>query len=136
MERRGGTPVAPAAYSRQSARMPFVNVYTSATLSDSQSAPLLKTLSSELAKALHKPESYVMTCLTPKTLMTFGGTDEPACYAEIKNIGTFTPEATAALSARLCEIFSERLGAAPKRIYIELSDAKAHLWGSDGETFA
>jgi len=116
--------------------MPFVNVFTSADApTPERSDALLGELSRLLAAELAKPEAYVMTSLVPRARMTFGGTKEPACYVEVKNIGAMTPELTAKLSAALCGRLSEALGVASERIYIEFAEARGHLWGHAGETF-
>jgi len=117
--------------------MPLLQIQTSARSAEA-SAPtaLLKTLSSMLARELSKPESYVMLGLEHDAELFFGGTNAPACVAVLKNIGTFTPAQTEKLSALLCAKLSEALGVAPNRIYIEFVDAKPHLWGYDGGTFA
>jgi phenylpyruvate tautomerase len=117
--------------------MPLIHVTTSRALSDpSRTQALLEALSGRLAEHLKKPEAYVMTCLTPGALMTFGGSAEPACYVEIKNIGTFTPALTVAMSRDLCTLLSLELSVDKNRIYIEFTNAEPHLWGFDGETFA
>jgi hypothetical protein len=96
---------------------------------------LLQELSALLARELGKPEAYVMTCLEPRARMTFAGTTAPACYVEVKNIGSFTPAATSRLSSLICERLSAVLAVSPDRIYIEFADARGHLWGHDGGTF-
>lgn len=116
--------------------MPLIQVFPSVEVPQSRVASLLGALSSTLATHLEKPERYVMTRLAPHAPMTFGGTTEPACYAELKNIGTMTPELTERLSATLTSILTEALGVPSQRIYIEFADEKAHLWGYDGGTFA
>lgn len=117
--------------------MPLLRIHTSAaTLRESSHATLLKTLSAELARALHKPERYVMVILENTCEMIFEGNSDPACFAVLKNIGTFTPAQTDMLSALLTEHLSRALGVPPKRVYLEFVDAKPHLWGYDGATFA
>jgi phenylpyruvate tautomerase PptA (4-oxalocrotonate tautomerase family) len=116
--------------------MPLVTVYTSAPAPDeARGSALLLQLSGLLAKQLRKPESYVMTCLVPQTRMTFAGTEDPACYVEVKSIGNITPDVTRALSADLCARLAEALGVARDRIYIEFADVQRHLWGYNGSTF-
>jgi hypothetical protein len=95
----------------------------------------LTELSRFVAEALKKPERYVMTGLTTGVTMTFAGTSEPACYVELKNIGTFTPEQTTSLSAALCSRIEQALGVPAARTYIEFTNSAGHLWGHDGETF-
>jgi len=116
--------------------MPLLNVFTSAEpLPADRADALLKALSASLAEHLQKPEAYVMTSIVPRTRMTFGGTSAPACYAEVKNVGTMAPALTAKLSALLCARLSEAFGVPSERIYVEFSEARGHLWGHDGETF-
>jgi len=117
-------------------RMPLLQILTSAKGSPQAPAGLLKNLSEQLARELGKPESYVMVSFAHTGELLFGGTSEPACFAALKNIGTFTPAQTEKLSALLGSRLSESLGVAPSRIYIEFVDAKPHLWGHDGSTFA
>jgi hypothetical protein len=117
--------------------MPFINVYTSAAPpAEERANALLLALSKTLATELGKPESYVMTCLVPKTRMTFGGTDAPACYAELKNIGALSPETTSRLSKVLCGLLSKELDVPHSRIYLEFTSNEPHLFGFNGETFA
>jgi phenylpyruvate tautomerase PptA (4-oxalocrotonate tautomerase family) len=115
--------------------MPFLRILTSARPNEKQRAPLLAELSRFVAEQLRKPESYVMTTLVSDATMTFAGTPEPACFVELKNIGTFTRDQTAALTADLCRRLESALGVPAARIYIEFTNAQGHLWGHDGETF-
>ena len=117
--------------------MPLINVYTSAPAPSAEKrTALLQSLSRTLAQELAKPEAYVMTCLVPQTSMTFAGTEAPACYAEIKNIGTLPEEKTARLSAVLCALLEKELGVPKNRIYLEFNISEPHLFGFNGETFA
>lgn len=114
--------------------MPLLKITTSMPAARDD-GKLLANLSQLCADRLGKPEAYVMTAIEHPSLMTFGGTTEPACYVELKNIGRFSPELTEQLSAELCERLSSGLGVAKNRIYIEFTDAEGYLWGHDGETF-
>jgi hypothetical protein len=116
--------------------MPLCRIVTSARVPEESRAPFLNELSRFVAEALRKPESYVMTSLVTDTIMTFAGTTEPACFIELKSIGTFTPEQTAPLTAALCARVEKSLGVAPARTYIEFTNATPHLWGHNNETFA
>lgn len=117
--------------------MPLIQVFTAQAPSAPERAnALLRSLSKTLAEQLGKPESYVMTCLVPEARMTFGGSDAPACYAKIKNIGELTPDTTARLSKVLCALLSSALGVPQNRIYLEFVELEPHLFGFDGETFA
>jgi phenylpyruvate tautomerase len=114
--------------------MPLLKITTSIAPSPDH-ARLLANLSQLVAERLEKPESYVMTSIEHPERMTMGGTTEPACFVELKNVGRFRPELTQRLSAELCERLSSGLGVKKDRIYIEFGDAEGYLWGHDGDTF-
>jgi hypothetical protein len=117
--------------------MPLINVFTSKTPPAPERVDaLLLNLSRTLARELGKPESYVMTCLNPPTRMTFGGSDAPACYAEIKNIGELSQDTTARITKTLCQLLSSELDVPQNRIYLEFTCTAPHLFGFNGETFA
>jgi phenylpyruvate tautomerase PptA (4-oxalocrotonate tautomerase family) len=117
--------------------MPLLKIQTSATATSPEAVDeLLQTLSAKLAKHLGKPESYVMTALETDARMTFGGTFDPVCYIEVKNIGRMTSEQTKTMSGDFCQEIQSRLGVPKNRIYIEFNDAERHLWGWNGGTFA
>lgn len=115
--------------------MPLLQIQTSSKVAAAP-AGLLQQLSTELAKELGKPESYVMIAFERDAELLFGGTSEPACFAVLKNIGTFTRAQTERLSAWLTERLAAALSVTPSRIYIEFVNAQGHLWGHDGSTFA
>lgn len=112
--------------------MPLLQIQASVS-----SAPngLLQALSRELGGELRKPERYVMVSFQSVPQLLFGGEPGPACFAVLKNVGTFTPAQTKHLSALLCKRLSEGLGVAADRIYLEFVSAQGYLWGHDGDTF-
>jgi phenylpyruvate tautomerase len=114
--------------------VPLVRVISSVEPPKASHA-LLRDLSALLARDLGKPETYVMTCLESRALMTFAGSDQPACYVEVKNVGIFNPETTSRLSAAISDLLTVGLGVRKDRIYIEFADARPHMWGHNGETF-
>jgi phenylpyruvate tautomerase PptA (4-oxalocrotonate tautomerase family) len=117
--------------------MPLLAITTSAPpLPPAARAEALARLSAEVARALEKPEAYVMIAVAPPATMLFGGAPEPALYAELKNVGTLAPDRVAALSALLCGALGAAFGVAKERIYIEFTNADGALWGWNGETFA
>ncbi len=116
--------------------MPLIKVQSSVTAPEKSNVEnLLKTLSAKVANHFGKPESYVMTIFESDIPMTFGGTFEPVCYVEIKNIGTMSSSQTKAMSADFCQEIEDKLGVPANRIYIEFNDAQRHLWGWNKGTF-
>jgi phenylpyruvate tautomerase len=115
--------------------MPLIKVQTSIpTPETAQVESLLKTLSASLAKHLGKPESYVMTVFEGSVPMTFGGSTDPACYVEIKSVGTMGSK-TKAMSQDFCQQVETALGVPTNRTYIEFADAQGSMWGWNGSTF-
>ncbi|HEX7597167.1 MAG TPA: phenylpyruvate tautomerase MIF-related protein [Polyangia bacterium] len=116
--------------------MPLLQLSTSAYPADEpKRARLLKGLSSLVARLLGKPESYVMISLTARAEISFAGSSAPACYAELKNVGTLSGSQTEELSKVLCQELSAGLGVPPERIYIEFTNADGAMWGWNGGTF-
>jgi phenylpyruvate tautomerase PptA (4-oxalocrotonate tautomerase family) len=116
--------------------MPLIKVQASIANPDRTTVEgLLKNLSSKLAKHVGKPESYVMTAFEPDVPMTFGGNFAPACYIEIKNVGSLTSSQTQAMSQDFSQQIEQALGVPLNRIYIEFNDAKGYMWGWNGSTF-
>jgi phenylpyruvate tautomerase len=115
--------------------MPLIKVQTSVVVEAAQVDRLLQQLSTRLAHHTGKPESYVMTLLELATPMTFGGTTEPTCYLEIKNVGSLSPALTQTMSQDFCQQLQDHLGVPADRVYIEFSDVKGAMWGWNGSTF-
>ena len=61
---------------------------------------LLGELSGIAAARFGKPERWVMTALVPGLQMTFAGNTAPAAFVAVKNIGSMSPDDTAAAVAR------------------------------------
>lgn len=117
--------------------MPLIQIVSSAEPPPHEARQrLLAALSHALAARFGKPERWVMTSLLPRAEMTFGGTSEPACYVEVKNIGTMTDDDARHVSADVTAVLTAALGVREDRVYIELTDATGRLWGHAGGTFA
>ena len=116
--------------------MPLIKVQTSSSAPDKPDVEkLLKELSASLAKHTGKPESYVMTAFEPGVAMTFGGTSDPVCYIEIKNVGSMTPVQTKTMSQDFCQKINQALGVPTNRTYIEFANAQGFMWGWNSSTF-
>jgi phenylpyruvate tautomerase PptA (4-oxalocrotonate tautomerase family) len=115
--------------------MPLIKVQTSVSQPEAAVKSLLTSLSGSLVKHLGKPESYVMTAFESDMTMTFGGTFDPACYVEIKSVGSMSSDQTKAMSQDFCSQISDRLDIPANRIYIEFADAKGYMWGWNQSTF-
>jgi phenylpyruvate tautomerase PptA (4-oxalocrotonate tautomerase family) len=116
--------------------MPLLSVLSSALPPAPRRAEVMARLSRLLARELEKPETYVMVALNQPVAMSFGGdAGRPTCYAELKNVGTLSPQRFEQLSALLCRELASALEVAPERIYIEFTNADGAQWGWNGTTF-
>jgi phenylpyruvate tautomerase len=117
--------------------MPLLSLLTSAPPpTPARRAEIFARLTGTLARELEKPEGYVMVALTAGAQLSFGGdATTPACYAELKNVGTLSPARVAALSQLLCNELEATLRVSPARIYIEFTNVDGALWGWNGEVF-
>jgi phenylpyruvate tautomerase len=118
--------------------MPLLSLTTSAAPpTPAATAAIFAHFTRLLARELDKPEAYVMVILNAGAAVSFGGDAlAPACYAELKNVGTLQPAHVAALSRQLCADLERLLGVEQDRIYIEFTNADGALWGWNAETFA
>jgi phenylpyruvate tautomerase PptA (4-oxalocrotonate tautomerase family) len=118
--------------------MPLLSLTTSAAPpTPEKRAALYSDITRLLARELDKPEAYVMVILNAGATMSFGGNaSAPACYAELKNVGTIDPAHVTILSRLLCGELERALGVEQDRIYIEFTNADGALWGWNGTTFA
>jgi len=112
--------------------MPYVRIQTNQSVPEPKM--LLSKLSSEAAKAIGKPESYVQTALDDGLEMTFGGSDDPTVFMECKSIG-LSESQTADISAALSRFCIDELSVPSDRIYIEFTGASGRMWGWKGGTF-
>lgn len=83
---------------------------------------------------LGKPESYVMVTLRPTPHMSFGGSQAPSAYMELKSLG-LAEDQTSHYSEQLCSLITRHLGIPADRVYIEFTSGPRHLWGWNNGTF-
>ena len=89
-------------------------------------------LSEEIGKSL----DFVMVIIETGKDIYFAGSTEPACYMEIKNVGSLAVEKTDKISQRLCLLAEDKLLINPERCFLEFQESPRHLWGWNAKTFA
>jgi len=115
--------------------MPLVRVQLSVALDAAAEQSILKSLSSAVASALGKPESYMMAVLEPKAALLMGGSAGPAAFCEVRSVGTISGAQAKSLSGAICEILSAQAKVPGERIYLNLAGVPGAMWGHDGGTF-
>lgn len=114
--------------------MPYLNIKVNQPLDPSKRQALLSHVSANTAKALSKPESYMMVDLEVNESLWFAGNSEPAAYLELKSIG-LPSDHPKLLTRTLSDVLEQQLNIPEGRIYIEFTDVKGALWGWNGGTF-
>ena len=110
--------------------MPQIRVVPSVELSDKDS--LLKEISKEVSNLTGKNEQWVMASIEPNVSMSFSGSTEPCCYAEVKNIG---PMETQKFQESLGKLISDKTGIPTNRIFIRYENVAGSQWGHDNRMF-
>jgi len=70
-----------------------------------------------------------MISLAARAEMSFGGSSAPACYAELKNVGTLSPDQAENLSKILCQELFNWVLACPKNASTSSSPTPTALCG-------
>ena len=96
------------------------------------SSTLSKRLSQEMVSLTGKPERYVMVIINNNVDICFDTSDDIAAYLEVKSIGSLDPKE---ISKRLCAVLEQNAKINPSRIYINMEDVKASMWGFNSSTF-
>ncbi len=110
--------------------MPQIRVVPSIEVPDKNS--LLKAVSQEMSKLTGKNEQWVMASIEPNVSMSFSGTTDPCCYAEVRNIGAMD---TAKFQESLGKLISEKSGIPANRIFIRYEDVPGNRWGFENRMF-
>jgi phenylpyruvate tautomerase len=114
--------------------VPLLRIQTNTALNEAERSRFLRDASDWVARELGKPLAYVqVTCETVP--MSFGGTEEPAVFAELRALG-LPADRTGELAARLTALCEARLSVRRDRVFLNFVDVPRHLWGWNGSTFA
>ena len=109
--------------------MPFINVTTSAKVNDK--GKFLEEISILISSLTNKSKRFVMAKIDDNCKMFFDD-ETPACFLEIKSIGSLNPSE---MAKSISEFVYEKMGIPIDRIYISFEDVPASLWAWNGRTF-
>ncbi len=110
--------------------MPQIRVVPSVELSDKDS--LLKEISKEVSNLTGKNEQWVMASIEPNVSMSFSGSTDPCCYAELKNIGEIDGSKCQGV---LSKLISDKTGIPTDRIFIRYENIPGNRWGFNDRMF-
>jgi phenylpyruvate tautomerase PptA (4-oxalocrotonate tautomerase family) len=111
--------------------MPYIQVTSNISLSDSEKNNALRTLSQAAAELLDKPERVVMTSWTTAK-MTMAGTETATAFVELRAL-RLPADAIEKLSKELCERLSLIVDIRADRIFLNFVDVAPSHWGWDGK---
>ncbi len=115
--------------------MPYFSIQTNHPLTDDAAAALAKQASAHIADLVGKPEGYVMTAIKPGVTMTFGGSDAPTAFVEVKSLG-LTESRCSPLAEKISAFIQTELSIAPDRVFIDFVDLQRTWFAWNGKTFA
>ena len=94
----------------------------------------VRAASSLVAKAVGKPEAYVMVCLRESQTMCFAGTEDPTAFVGRSHwVALGAKKRT--FSRTLCDFLQEKVGVPPNRTYIRFVSPQRSDFGFNGSTF-
>jgi phenylpyruvate tautomerase len=114
--------------------MPLVLISTNAKVEDAAREELLSAVSKLAAKALGKPEAYVMVGLSQASLR-MGGKAGPAAFCDVRSVGGLGDRVNVQLSEQLCGLLHEKLSIPTERVYLNFTNVEGGSWGWNNETF-
>ncbi|KAH8484812.1 hypothetical protein H0E87_026537 [Populus deltoides] len=96
--------------------MPCLNISTNVNLDGVNISAILSEASSQVAKIIKKPESYVMIVLKGSVPISFGGTEQPAAYGELVSVGGLNSDVNNKLSSAIATILESKLSVPKSRV--------------------
>lgn len=113
--------------------MPFIDVKTSAVLSDAQKEALKAGLGKEIS-LLHKPESYLMVGICDGYDLYFAGKKlEKGAFVSVSLFGTPASADCEKMTQAICAMLKQTAGIEGKSVYVTYQGVKD--WGFDGYHF-
>ncbi len=113
--------------------MPFINVKTSAKLSEKIKLEIENNLTKSITLLPGKSSNYFMCAVEDNISMMFHGDKNPTAFVEVKIFGKSTREAYTDLTAAICEILEEKAGVSPDFCYVKFEEIEN--WGFNKRLF-
>lgn len=107
--------------------MPFIDVKTSAKLSESKKREIETALTESITLLPGKTPHYFMCAVEDEISMMFHGDKEPTAFVEVKIFGKSTRDAYEKLTEKICDILNEKAGVNPGFCYVKFEEVEN--WG-------
>ena len=114
--------------------MPFINVKTTASVTDDKCEAIKSALGKAIALIPGKSEGWLMVGIEPEMKIWFrGDASADSAMVTVSVLGTVSDSDSSRLTGRITEILSDELGISPDRIYVSYSEHDK--WGWNGSNF-
>lgn len=107
--------------------MPFINVKTSAKLSEQLKLEIENRLTNSISLLPGKTPNYFMCAVEDNLSMMFHGDKSSMAFVEVKIFGKSTRAAYTDLTAAICDIMEDVAGVAPDCCYVKFEEVEN--WG-------
>ena len=114
--------------------MPFINVKTTASVSDAKCDAIKTGLGRAISVIPGKSEGWLMVEIEPDKKIWFrGDASADSAMVTVAVYGALSPLDASKMTEKVTEILEDELGIAPDRIYVSYSEHDK--WGWNGSNF-
>ena len=114
--------------------MPFINVKTSAALSDEQIKQVVKEMGQAITGFPGKSEAYLMVNVEPDCNLYFKGNDSKnTAFVDVAIFGTSTKDCCEKVTESICDVLERVAGVPSDRTYVKFEYNS--LWGYNNFMF-
>lgn len=114
--------------------MPYINTTTTKKLDKSERDQIKAGLGKIIAEIPGKSENWLMVGFCEGAAMYFRGDDSDDCaYVEVSILGHADSDAYERMTSGICDLFQQKLGISPDRVYVKYEEAGN--WGWNGANF-
>ncbi|KAG6595574.1 hypothetical protein SDJN02_11570, partial [Cucurbita argyrosperma subsp. argyrosperma] len=105
--------------------MPCLYITTNVNLAGVDTAAIFAATTTAVSTIIGKPENFVMVLLKGSVAISFGGSGEPAAFAEVVSMGGINSAVKKKLIHSIGSILNEKLSVPPARFFLKVHDTTA-----------
>ncbi len=113
--------------------MPFIDVKTSAKISEEIKLEIENRLTDSISILPGKTSNYFMCAVEDNVSMMFHGSKQPIAFVEVKIFGKSTREAYTNLTSEICDILKDCADISPDFCYVKFEEVEN--WGFNKRMF-
>ena len=114
--------------------MPFINVKTTASVSDAKCEAIKSGLGRAISVIPGKSEAWLMVGIEPEAKIWFrGDASSDSAMVTVAVLGALSQRDSEKMTSEITEILSDELAISPDRIYVSYSEHDK--WGWNGSNF-